>query len=569
MKIVIVGGVAGGATAAARLRRLDEQAEIIMLERSGYVSYANCGLPYYIGGEITDKRQLTLQTPKSFFARFRIDVRVKNEVMSIDAKNKTVTVKRLEDGSVYEESFDKLILSPGANAVKPPIPGIGHNRIFTLRTVEDTMRIAEFVQTEQPQKAVVVGGGFVGLEMAENLTARGIQVTVVEKLPQVMAQLDYDMACSVHAYLKKKGVGLRLANGVSAFEEKEEGLSVLLESGEELSADAVILSVGVVPDTRLAKDAGLKLGINGSIVVNESMQTSCPDIYAVGDAVEVTHFVTGNQTLVPLAGPANKQGRIAADNICGKESRYHGTQGSSVLKLFDMTVAATGVNEKTAQAAGVRYDKAVTFSASHATYYPGADNMTVKTIFDPDNGKILGAQIVGFQGVDKRVDVLAAVIRGGMTAYDLTELELAYAPPFSSAKDPVNMAGYVIENLLDGVCRQYHWNDVAALPRDGSVILLDTRTPSEYEQKHIDGTVNIPLDELRERIDELDKAKPVYVNCQSGLRSYVACRILSGNGFTCYNLSGGFRFYDIVTSDCSFDTQALYPCGVKIGGEKP
>lgn len=569
MKIVIVGGVAGGATAAARLRRLDEQAEIIMLERSGYVSYANCGLPYYVGGEITDKRELTLQTPKSFYARFRIDVRVKNEVQSIDVQKKTVTVKRLEDDSVYEESFDKLILSPGANAVRPPIPGIGSKRIFTLRTVEDTMEIAEFTQSENPQSAVIVGGGFVGLEMAENLTAGGMQVTVVEKLPQVMAQLDYDMACSVHAYLKKKGVSLRLANGVSAFDEKEGGLSVVLENGERLDAELVILSVGVVPDTKLARDAGLKLGQNGSIAVNDSMQTSCPDIYAVGDAVEVTHFVTGRQTLIPLAGPANKQGRIAADNICGKDRRYHGSQGSSVLKLFDMTVAATGINEKTAKAAGIRYDKAVTFSASHATYYPGADNMTIKTLFDPDDGKILGAQIVGFQGVDKRIDVLATAIRSGMTAYDLTELELAYAPPFSSAKDPVNMAGFVIENLLDGVCGQYHWHDVAALPRDGSVILLDTRTPSEYEKKHIDGTVNIPLDELRERIGELDREKPVYVNCQSGLRSYIACRILSGNGFTCYNLSGGFRFYDIVVNDDSFDTQAMHPCGVKIGGEQP
>lgn len=566
MKIVIVGGVAGGATAAARLRRLDEQAEIVILERSGYVSYANCGLPYYIGGEITDKRELTLQTPKSFFARFRIDVRVKNEVLSIDTQNKTVTVKRLEDESVYEEAYDKLILSPGANAVMPPVTGIGNRRIFTLRTVEDTMRITEFVQAEKPQRALIAGGGFVGLEMAENLTARGIQVTVVEKLPQVMAQLDYDMACSVHAYLKKKGVGLRLSNGVSSFEEKGEGLSVLLESGERLEADIVLLSVGVAPDTRLAKDAGLKLGQNGSIAVNESMQTSCPDIYAVGDAVEVTHFVTGEKTLVPLAGPANKQGRIAADNICGKESRYHGSQGSSVLKLFDMTVASTGISEKTARAAGISYDKAVTFSASHATYYPGADNMTIKTIFDPENGKILGAQIIGFQGVDKRIDVLAAAIRGGMTAYDLTELELAYAPPFSSAKDPVNMAGYVIENILDGVCGQYHWHDVAALPRDGSVTLLDTRTPSEYEKKHIEGTINIPLDELRDRIGELDQGKPVYVNCQSGLRSYIACRILSGHGFPCYNLSGGFRFYDIITGDDSFDTQAQHPCGVKIGG---
>lgn len=564
MKVVIIGGVAGGATAAARLRRLDESAEIVILERSGYVSYANCGLPYYIGGEITDEKELTLQTPQSFFARFRIDVRVKNEALSIDREKKTVTVKNLADGSVYEEAYDKLILTPGANAVKPDIPGIGSSRIFTLRTVEDTMRVKAYTENEKPENAVIVGGGFVGLEMAENLTNLGVKTTVVEKDRQVMGQLDYDMACSVQAYLKKKQVNLRLKSGVSSFEETDGGLLVTLDNGETLTASMAVMSIGVTPDTRLAGEAGLRLGLKGSIAVNDHMQTSDPDIYAAGDAVEISRFATGERTLVPLAGPANKQGRIAADNICGRDSRYHGAQGSSVLKLFDMTVAATGLSEKAAGNAGLSYDKAVTFSASHASYYPGASNMTIKTVFDKETGKILGAQIVGFDGVDKRIDVLATAIRAGMTGEGLTELELAYAPPFSSAKDPVNMAGYVIENVRSGLVRQYHWHDVENLPRDGSAILLDTRTPSEYERKHIEGTVNIPLDELRERIGELDNSKPVYVNCFSGLRSYVACRILSGYGFTCYNLSGGFRFYDIVMSDEGLDTRAKHPCGVEI-----
>ena len=565
MKVVIIGGVAGGATAAARLRRLDEQAEIIILERSGYVSYANCGLPYYIGGEITDEKQLTLQTPQSFFARFRIDVRVKNEALSIDREKKTVTVKNLADESVYEEAYDKLVLSPGANAVKPNIPGIGSGRVFTLRTVEAPMRIKAYTENEKPESAVIVGGGFVGLEMAENLPSLGVKTTVVEKDRQVMGQLDYDMACSVHAYLKKKQVNLCLNTGVSSLEETDGGLLVTLDNGEVLAASMAVISIGVVPDTHLAGEAGLKLGVKGSIAVNSRMQTSDPDIYAVGDAVETNHFITGEKALVPLAGPANKQGRIAADNICGRESYYHGAQGSSVLKLFDMTAAATGLSEKAAAAAGLSYDKVVTFSASHAAYYPGASNMTIKTVFDKESGKILGAQIVGFDGVDKRIDVIAAAIRAGMAGEDLEELELAYAPPFSSAKDPVNMAGYVIENVRHGLVRQYHWHDVKDLPRDGSAILLDTRTPSEYERKHIEGTVNISLDELRGRIGELDRSKPVYVNCFSGLRSYIACRILSGYGFTCYNLSGGFRFYDIVTSDEGFDSRPKHACGVEIG----
>ena len=564
MKVVIIGGVAGGATAAARLRRLDENAQIIVLERSGYVSYANCGLPYYIGGTIQNEKALTLQTPESFKQRFNVDVRVQNEVLAIRPEQKSVTVRRLSDGTTYEESYDKLILSPGAKPVRPGLPGINHERIFTLRSVEDTFFIHRFVEENAPKTAVVVGGGFIGLEMAENLTHLGLSVTVIERLNQVMSPIDYDMACGVHAYLKDKGINLLLSTSVEGFEPQGSGLRTLLSEERFLDADMVILAIGVTPETQLAKEAGLRLGQRGSIAVNDRMETSDPDIYAVGDAVEVRHFVTGTETLIPLAGPANKQGRIAADNICGRQSRYKGSQGSSVLKLFDMTVAATGINEDAAKKAGIKYDKVITFTASHATYYPGASNMTVKTLFDPQDGKILGAQIVGFEGVDKRIDVLATAIRAGMTVYDLEELELSYAPPYSSAKDPVNMAGFVAANVLDGTVKQYHWHDVDSLPKDGSITMLDVRTHEEYAHGHIDGTLHIPVDALREHLSELDPSKPVYVNCQSGLRSYIACRILSGHGYDCYNLSGGWRFYDLVKQNGGFDSAPAHPCGVAI-----
>lgn len=564
MKVVIIGGVAGGATAAARLRRLDEQAEILILERSGFVSYANCGLPYYVGGVITDEEALTLQTPESFWNRFRIEVRVRNVVTAIHRDRKRVTVRSLADGKEYEESYDKLVLSPGAKAVRPALPGIDSRRIFTLRTVEDTFAIRRFVKRQSPKRAVVVGGGFIGLETAENLTHMGVQVTIAERLNQVMAPLDYDMACHVHAYLKSKGLSLCLGKVVAGFEETPGGIAVRLDDGTALDGDMVVLAVGVTPETELAQKAGLDMGIKNSIAVNERMETSDPDIYAVGDAAEITHFITDEKALIPLAGPANKQGRIAADNICGLGSTFSGAQGTSVMKLFDMTVAATGLNEAAAKRAGLTFDKAVTFSTNHAAYYPGATNMTVKTLFSPDSGAILGAQIVGFDGVDKRIDVLATAIRADMDAYDLCELELAYAPPFSSAKDPVNMAGFVITNLLDGTVKQYHWHDVEALQHAGNITLLDTRTPAEYQRGHISGTVNIPLDELRERLGELNKSKTLYVNCQSGLRSYIACRILSQNGFNCYNLSGGYRFYDMVRQDGYFDQTPFHPCGVDI-----
>ena len=557
MKVVIVGGVAGGASAAARLRRLDESAEIIMFERGEYISFANCGLPYYIGGEITKKSALTLQTPQSFNARFNVDVRVNSEVTSIDPKAKTVTV-RSKDRGEYTESYDKLILSPGAAPIRPPMEGADNARVFTLRNIPDTIKIREYVEEEFPASAVVVGGGYIGVEMAENLKNAGVAVTIVELADHVIAPLDYDMACDVHRYLKEKGVGLILKNGLQAIKEEGGKLKLTLSDGE-IETDMVIMAVGVRPDTALAKDAGLELNKRGAIVVNEHMLTSVPDIYAVGDAVEVTDFVTGEKAYIPLAGPANKQGRIAADNICGIPTTYKNTLGSAVLKIFDMTVATTGVNERAAKAAGLDYDKVYTYSNSHASYYPGSTGMSIKTLYEKGTGKILGAQIVGFDGVDKRCDVLATAIRAGMTAKDLTELELCYAPPFGSAKDPVNFVGYVIENTLAGRVKNFFWDDVAKLPRDGSVTLLDVRTDLERENgQYIEGFIHIPVDELRARAGELDKSKPVYIHCRTGLRSYVACCMLAGMGFDCYNLSGGWRLYESILSETKSPEHGCY-----------
>ena len=549
MKVVIVGGVAGGATAAARIRRLDEQAEIVVFERSGYVSYANCGLPYYIGDVIEDPEALTLQTPESFFSRFRVTMKVRHEVTAIHSERKAVSVKNLETGELFEESYDKLLLSPGAKPTQPRLPGLGSEKIFTLRTVEDTFRIKEYIQEKQPKSAVLAGGGFISLELAENLRELGMDVTIVQRPKQLMNPFDADMAAFIHGEMRKHGVRLALGDTVEGFEEKDSGVDVLLKDEAPLRADMVVLAIGVSPDTGLAKDAGLELGVKGSIVVNDRMETSVPDIYAVGDAVQVKHFVTGQDALIALAGPANKQGRIAADNICGGDSRYSGSQGSSVVKVFDLTAAATGVNETNAGKAGLSVDSVVLSPMSHAGYYPGGKVMTMKVVFEKETYRLLGAQIVGYEGVDKRIDVLATAIRAGLKATQLKELELAYAPPYSSAKDPVNMAGFMIENIANGVLRQWHLEDVDKLPRDGSVTLLDTRTVGEYAGGHIDGFTNIPVDGLRERLGELDKSKPVYVICQSGLRSYIACRILSGYGFECYNFSGGFRFYDAVMND--------------------
>ena len=549
MKVVIVGGVAGGASAAARLRRLDEQAEIVMLERGEYISFANCGLPYYVGGEIAKKSALLLQTPESFHARFRVDVRTRTEAVAVDTTHKLVTVKNLATGETSQESYDRLILSPGAAPLRPPVPGFDNPRVFTLRNVPDTVRIKEFVEEEFPDSAVVVGGGYIGVEMAENLKKAGLAVTIVEMADHLIAPLDADMAAEVHRYIRSQGVDLRLNTEVKAVEEQADGKLKLALSQGELTTDMVLLAAGVRPDTALARQAGLKLNARGAIVVDEFMRTSAPGVYAVGDAVEITDFVTGQKGYVPLAGPANKQGRIAADNICGIPTTYKNTQGSSVLKIFDMTVAMTGANERAAKQAGLNCDKVFTFSQSHAGYYPGAHGMSVKTVYEKETGRILGCQIVGYDGVDKRCDVMAVAIRAGMTAFDLTELELCYAPPFGSAKDPVNFAGYVIENTLTGKVKNFHWHDVANLPRDGSVTLLDVRTPSERAAGHIEGFQHIPLDELRDRAGDLPKEKPVYIHCHSGLRSYIACRLLTGLGYDCYNLSGGWRLYECVVND--------------------
>ena len=549
MKVVIVGGVAGGATAAARIRRLDEQAEIVVFERSGFISYANCGLPYYIGGVIEDPEELTLQTPESFFSRFRVNMKVRHEVTAIHPEEKTVSVKNLETGEEFEESYDKLILSPGAKPTQPRLPGVGLNKLFTLRTVEDTFRIKDYISENHPKSAVLAGGGFISLELAENLRELGMEVTIVQRPKQLMNPFDPDMAAFIHSEMRRHGVKLALGHTVEGFEEKDGGVDVLLKDEAPLHADMVVLAIGVSPDTQLAQDAGLELGVKGSIVVNDRMETSVPDIYAVGDAVQVKHFVTGQDVLLSLAGPANKQGRIAADNICGGDSHYTGSQGSSVIKVFDMTAATTGVNETNAKKAGLDVDTVILSPMSHAGYYPGGKVMTMKVVFEKETYRLLGAQIVGYEGVDKRIDVLATAIRAGLKATELKDLDLAYAPPYSSAKDPVNMAGFMIENIAKGVLKQWHLADVDTLPRDGSVTLLDTRTVGEFDGGHIDGFLNIPVDELRERLGKLDKSKPVYVICQSGLRSYIACRILAGNGFECYNFSGGFRFYDAVMHD--------------------
>ena len=561
MKVVIIGGVAGGATAAARIRRPDEQAEIIVFERSGFISYANCGLPYYIGGTIEDEKDLTLQTPDSFWKRFRVKMVVHHEVISIHPESKSVTVKNLETGTVFTERYDKLLLSPGAKPIKPNLDGVDSDKIFTLRTVEDTLKIKNYTNAHQPESAVVVGGGFIGIEAAENLRNLGINVTLVEAAEQLMNPFDGDMASFIHAEMRKNGINLMLNTMVEGFSETDHGIDVKIKNASAIHTDMVVMAIGVLPETTLAKEAGLELGIKGSIVVNHRMETSVPDIYAVGDAVQIRNFVTDTDTLLSLAGPANKQGRIAADNICGGDSHYTGGQGSSVIKIFDMTAAATGISEKTAKALDIAADKVILSPMSHAGYYPGGRVMTLKVLFEKDTYRLLGAQIVGFEGVDKRIDVLATAIRAGMKAYELTELDLAYAPPYSSAKDPVNMAGYIIENIKNGIVKQWYYENDKTLPRDGSVTLLDTRTSLEYSMGHAEGFVNLPVDELRERIKELDKSKPVYVICQSGLRSYIASRILIGNDFDAYNFAGGFRFYAAVHNDKALNKKST-PCGM-------
>ncbi len=541
MKVLIVGGVAGGASAATRLRRLDEKAEIILFEKGPYISYANCGLPYYIGGEIKERENLLVTKPALLRGRFGIDVRTDSEVVSIDRRAKTVTVQNHQTGETYTESYDKLLLSPGASPKKPDWEGVNLPGIFTIRNVPDTCAVDDFIRETGAKRAAVVGGGFIGVEMAENLTARGLSVTLMEYQEQVLPPLDPEMAAIVHTHLRQNGVNLALGTAVSGFEKA--GTGILVKTGKgDLETDLVILSVGVAPDSGLAKEAGLELGIGGSIAVNDNYQTSDPDIYAVGDAIQVRSRLTGQDTLLPLAGPANRQGRAAAESILGrKPSHSRDVLGSSILKVFQLTAAGTGLNEKQLKAAGIPYLKTYTHPASHAGYYPGGTPMSLKLLFGPD-GKVFGAQAVGQDGVDKRMDVLATVIRLGGTVYDLQDLELCYAPPYSAAKDPVNMLGFTAANLLNGDMKDFYCEDLAGLDLD-KVFLLDCRTPAEFAMGTIPGAVNIPLDELRNRLEELPKDKPVYEFCQVGLRGYIAYRILTQHGFEVYNLSGGYKSY--------------------------
>lgn len=575
MKVVIVGGVAGGASAAARLRRLDETAEIIMIERTGYVSYANCGLPYYVGGVIADKRKLTLQTPESFRKRFHVDVRVRQEVTSIDRAAKTVAVRRLDDGSDYVLPYDKLILSPGARPLAPALPGLDAKQLFTLRTVEDTFAIAEFIEASKPASAVVVGAGFIGMEMAENLVERGIEVTMVQRDPHVMPTLDADMAALAQNELRAHGVRLLLNANVTGFVEREGGIAVSVEGGAPLEADLAVLAIGVAPESELARNAGLELGVRGSIKVDERMVTSDPDILAVGDAVEVRNFATGEPALIALAGPANRQGRIAADVVCGIDRAYKGSQGTSVMKLFDLTVASTGLTCRAAQASGLDFDAVVLSPANHATYYPGASTITLKVVFERESGLILGAQAIGREGAEKRIDVVATAMRAHMDARDLAELDLAYAPPYSSAKDPVNVAGYMIQNIVEGLVKQVDWHDVLAagfpaLDEDATAkaagekapVLIDVRTDGEYAHGHVEGALHIPLDELRDRLDELPRDRELWVHCQTGLRSYLACRILAQHGFDCANVAGGYVLYQQVALNQQAQEQGAGPCGL-------
>lgn len=555
-KVVIVGGVAGGATTAARLRRLDEQTEIVMIERGEYISFANCGLPYYIGGAIQERDALLVQTVEGMSKKFNMDIRNLSEVTRIDRERKVVEIKNLKTSETYEESYDVLVLSPGASPIKPPIPGINEaEALFTLRNIPDTDKIKAYVDEQQPKKATVIGGGFIGVEMAENLWERGVEVTLVEMADQIMAPIDFEMASILHQHLREKGVNLVLEDGVKSFEKN--GKVINLNSGKQIDTDLVILAIGVAPENKLAKEAGLELGLRGAIRVNERLQTADESIYAIGDAIEVKDYINGQATHIPLAWPANRQGRIVADHINGIDSKYQGTLGTSIAKVFDMTVAATGNNEKTLKRLGISYDVVHVHPSSHAGYYPGAFPIALKLIFDRETGKIFGAQAVSYDGADKRIDVLATAIKGGMTIFDLPDLELAYAPPYSSAKDPVNMAGYAAKNIAEGLVETVQWHEINDILADGGY-LIDVREPIERDMGMIEGSVNIPLGELRDRLEEIP-SKEVYVYCQVGLRGYLATRILMQAGFKVKNLDGGYKTYS-----CVFEPDASENCGTPI-----
>ncbi|WP_187292202.1 CoA-disulfide reductase [Bacillus sp. 1NLA3E] len=543
-KILIIGGVAGGATAAARLRRLDEEAEIILFERGEYISFANCGLPYYIGEVISKREKLLVQTVEGMSRRFKLDIRNLTEVVTINRDKKTVTAKHVMTGETYEESYDVLLLSPGARPIVPNFPGLSEaGNVFTLRNIPDTDEIKYRVDHEKPSHAVVVGGGFIGLEMAENLVERGVKVTIVEMANQVMAPIDYEMAAIVHQHLQDKGVELILKDGVQSIENG--GKALLLSSGKRIETEMIILAIGVRPENQLVIDAGLEVGERGGIKVNEYLQTNDENIYAIGDAIEVVDYINGKPAMIPLAGPANRQGRIVANNICGRSEKYPGTLGTAIAKVFDLAVAATGNNEKTLKRLGIDYEVVHTHPASHAGYYPGASPIALKLIFDRNSGKIYGAQAVGANGADKRIDVISTAIKGNLTVHDLTEIELAYAPPFSSAKDPVNMAGYVAANIIDDGIETVQWYEIDEIIGAGG-LLIDVREPGERENGYISGSANIPLDQLRDRLDELPKDQTIYVSCQVGLRGYLAARILMAYGFKVKNLDGGWKTYSAV-----------------------
>ncbi len=542
MKTVIVGGVAGGASVATRLRRMNERAEIVLLERGPYISFANCGLPYYIGGIIAERNALLVQTPEAMHAVFNVDARTRQNVLKIERHARQVWVEDESTGKTYTESYDKLVLSPGAAPLVPPIPGTDLPGVFALRNIPDTDAIKSFVDHRHPQTAVIVGGGFIGIELAENLCHRGLQVTVVEMMSQILAPLDYEMAAVVHQHLRSRGVRLALGDGVSAIETQDRAKTVVLQSGRRVQADLVLLAIGVWPENELAREAGLTLGIRGTIATNDYLQTSDPDIYAIGDAAQVSHWVTHKPANIALAGPASKQGRLVADHIAGKPVRYRGAQGTSIVKVFDLAVASTGLNERQLEGESIAYRSVTIHVANHAGYYPGAAQMALKLLFDTEEGRILGSQIVGKEGVDKRIDVIAVAMRAGMTVFELEEVELAYAPPYGSARDAVNILGFVASNVMRGDVKMLYWSEIEALDPQTD-LLLDVRNPGELERGAIGGALNIPLPQLRSRLDELPRDRRIVVYCQAGQRAYYAYRILVQEGFEAVNLSGGYKTY--------------------------
>lgn len=554
MKVIIIGGVAGGASAAARLRRLDEKMEITIYEKTGFISYANCGLPYFVGNVIKDEKNLTLQSPAGFKKRFNVLVNVNHEVTSINPNGKTITVKNLATNEIITDSYDKLIIATGAKTYIPDFVK-KNERIFTLRTVEDSYHLKDYIEKSSPQKAVVIGGGFIGVEIAENLQNLGIKTTIIEESNQLLKMVDSDMASFIHPVVRTNGVEVLLNSKIKNIEFGKE--ITLNTCTKQITTDIVILATGIRPNSILAKEANLELGINEAIVVNEYMQTSNPDIYAVGDVVQTNEYITKSKALIPLAGPANKQGRVAADNICKIKNSYQGSLRSSIIKVFDLTVAQVGLTEALITE---EYEKVIITSQSHASYYPNAKAMTIKVLYSKETKDILGAQIVGYDGVDKQIDILSTAIFAKVKATSLKDLDLAYAPPYSSAKAPVNMVGFVIDNIENGLVKQFHYHDISSL-QNQDVILLDTRTPFEYERGHAEGFINIPVDDLRNRLCELDKSKKIYVMCQSAYRSYVATRILVQNGFDAYNYSGGYRLYSSIYNDEVMSKES-FPCGM-------